>query len=261
MALVGFDVSSFTYEAVVRWEHGGMRRYTRPSVDSMEFRDDEGNVIDYGNRWVSQDETPPEDSYSIVDHPDRFAPLHTVATALIEYLVSAYDVDIQEGRHVTDDLLHPPAADNIVRAVCLTPPNEVCAPVVIVLTDFPAVHLYGGVLFSQVYPSCACNACDERWEDAAGEFEWDTFAIVDGDFTEEVSESRRAGWSYDRGRGFVKRMGQTVSYRLQTRDGKSEQSGQSRAEDVPSTLLKNARGKLAALAVANPGGNWLPWPT
>ena len=45
------------------------------------------NVIEYGNRWASRGGTPPEDSYSVDEHPERFAPLHTVAAALIDYLV------------------------------------------------------------------------------------------------------------------------------------------------------------------------------
>lgn len=117
-----------------------------------------------------------------------------------------------------------------------------------------------GVLFSEPYPSCGCDACDERWEPVADELEWETFAIAGGGFTEEVSEPRLAKWSYDRGRGLVKGMGQTVSYRLRALDGESEKSGQSRAEDVPAPLLKSARAELDAVAALSADGNWLPWP-
>lgn len=238
-----------------------MMEYARLYVEPMEFRDDAGNVIEYGNHWASQDGTPPEDSYSVVSHPERFAPLRTVATALIDYLAFTYDVDIEEGHHVTVDLLHPPTDEETVRAVRLTPRNEACAPLVLVLTDFPGVRVYAGVLFSEAYPSCGCNACDERWDDVADELEWQIFAIVGGGFTEDVSEPRRAKWSYDRGHRFVKGMGQTVSYRLRALDGESERSGQSRAEDVSAVLLTSAREKLDAVAVTSPGRNWLPWPT
>lgn len=235
-----------------------MTGYARPYVEPMVFRDDAGNVIEYGNRWASLDGTPPEDSYSVVSHPERFAPLHTVATALIDHLVCTYDVDVDEGHHVTVDLLHPPTDDEAVRAVRLTPRGEACAPLVIVLTDFPGVRVWAGVLFAEVCPACGCNACDERWDTGAEDLEWVTFTIVGGGFTEEVSEPRHAKWSYDRGLGLVRGMGQTVSYRL--RDGESRRSGHSRAESVPAALLKSARERLDAVAAVSPGGNWLPWP-
>lgn len=237
-----------------------MTEYTRPKVAPMEFHDGAGDVIEYGTRWASRGGTPPEDSYSVVSHPERFAPLHTVATALIDHLTSSYDVTLEEGDHVAVGLLHPPTAEETVRAVRLTPRGEASAPLVMVLTDFPGVRLYAGVLFSESYPSCGCNACDERWEPLADELEWETFAIVDGGFAEEVSEPRPATWSHDRARGFVKGMGQTISHRIRALDGAAERGGQSRAEDVPAVLLASARARLDAVAAVSADGTWLPWP-
>jgi len=236
-----------------------MSGYVRPSVESVEFRDDDGNIIDYGNRWASRGGTPPGDSYSVDDHPERFAPLHIVAAALIDYLASTYEVDVEEGHHVTDGLLHAPTAEETVRAVRLTPRGGARAPLVFVLTRYPALRLHAGTLFRGSYPSCGCNACDERWDDAAGELEWQVFSIVGGGFTEEVGEPRRAKWSYEPGRGFVRGMGQTISYRLRSHDGEHDEGGQSRAEDVPAELLKAARATLDAVAAASADGNWLPW--
>lgn len=237
-----------------------MSEYTRPPIESVEFRDDDGNIIDYGNRWASRGGTPPEDSYSVDEHPERFAPLHTVAAALIDYLVSHYDVDVEEGHHVTTGLLHAPTAEETVRAVRLTPRSDACAPLVFALTSYPALRVHAGALFREFYPSCGCNACDERWDEVADELEWQVFAIVGGGFGEKVSEPRRAKWSYDRGRGLVKGMGQTVSYRLRSLDGDNQRSGESRAEDVPAELLKSARATLDAVAAVSTDGSWLPWP-
>lgn len=237
-----------------------MTEYLRPRVAPMVFRDESGEVVEYGTHWADREGTPPEDSYSVVSHPERFAPLHTVATALIDHLVAAYDVEREEGQHVTEGLLHPPTPEETVRAVRLTPRSEACAPLVIVLTAFPGVRLYAGVLFSEPYPSCGCDACDERWEPLADELEWETFSIVGGGFAEDVSEPRRATGSYDHGHGLVKGMGQTVSYRLRALDGESQKSGQSRAEDVPAALLRRAGAQLEAVAAASPDGTWLPWP-
>lgn len=182
------------------------------------------------------------------------------AAALIDDLISTYEVDVDEGHQFTASLLHAPTAEETVRAVRLTPRGEACAPLVFVLTDYPALRLSAGALFSAFYPSCGCNACDERWDALADELEWQTFAIVCGGFAEEVSEPRRAKWSYDRGRGLVKSMGQTVSYRLRALDGEHQQGGQSRAEDVPVALLENARATIKAVTAASVDGNWLPWP-
>lgn len=237
-----------------------MSEYTRPQIESAEFRDDDGNVIDYGNRWASRGGTSPEDSYSVDEHPERFAPLHAVAAALIDHLVSHYDVDVEEGPHVTTGLLHAPTAEETVRAVRLTPRGDACAPLVIVLTSYPSLLVYAGILFRGFYPSCGCNACDERWDDVADELEWQVFAIVGGGLTEEVSEPRHPKWSYDRGRGFVKGMGQTVSHRLRSLDGEHDMGSQSRAEDIPAELLKSARATLNAVAAVSADGNWLPWP-
>ncbi len=238
-----------------------MGEYKRPHVESVEFRDDDGNIIDYGHRWASRGGTPPEDSYSVFEHPERFAPLHTIADALIDYLVSKYAVDIEEGHHVTTDLLRPPTAAETVRAVRLTPRGNARAPLVIVLTNYPSLVVYAGTLFWASYPSCGCKACDERWEDAAEELEWQVFAIVSGGLTEEVSEPRRSKWGYQWGRGFVRGMGQTVSNRLRSLDGNHDMGSQSPAEDIPVELLKSARATLAAVATVSAEGNWLPWPT
>src|SRR5699024_11545199 len=144
-----------------------MGGYVRPSVESVEFRDDDGNIIDYGNRWASRGGIPPEDSYSVDGHPERFAPLHTVAAALIDYLVSTYEVDVEEGPHVTTGLLHASSAEVIVRAVRLEPRGTGCAPLVFVLTDHPSVCLYVGAIFDVVFSSFGCNACYEWLADGS----------------------------------------------------------------------------------------------
>lgn len=57
-----------------------MSSYLRPAIDSPVFRDDDNQVIDYGCRWP---DSPPDDAYSVDRHPERFAPLHRVADALV----------------------------------------------------------------------------------------------------------------------------------------------------------------------------------
>lgn len=91
------------------------------------------------------------------EHPERFAPLHAVAAALIDCLASNYDVDVEEGHHVTTGLLHAPSAEETVRAVRLTPRSGACAPRVIVLTSYPALRVHAGTLVREFYPRAAAT--------------------------------------------------------------------------------------------------------
>lgn len=99
-----------------------MSSYLRPAIDSPVFRDDDGQVIDYGSRWP---DSPPDDAYSVDRHPERFAPLHRIADALIAHLRAAFDVTVQEGIEVADDLMHP--HPQVMRAVRVRP-NDRSAP-------------------------------------------------------------------------------------------------------------------------------------
>src|SRR5438309_1731439 len=94
-----------------------MSEYTRPAVEARDFRDESGAVIPYGARWTG---SPPDGSYSRVSNPERFAPLHTVADALIEHLRAAYRVDVAA---LADSEL--PAA---TKAVAVTPARGAAGP-------------------------------------------------------------------------------------------------------------------------------------
>lgn len=99
-------------------------------------------------------------------HPERFAPLHTVATALLHHLAARYDVTVEEGAGLAAVLEHAPAPDQVVRACRLTPrgpARESTAPLTIVLTRFPGVLMHAGALASFAFPVCGCDACDDSW--------------------------------------------------------------------------------------------------
>ena len=85
------------------------------------------------SRW---DGSPPDDTYSVDTHPERFAPVHIVAEALIAYLRENYDVAVEEGEAVAGDLLHPVYHD-VVRAARLRPNDSACAS----LTAVSYTHL------------------------------------------------------------------------------------------------------------------------
>lgn len=260
MRLISHAVHSTQFWAIVlhRGYDERVTSYTRPHIEARVFRDDSGAVIDYGNRWVDLD-GPPEDSYSVVEHPERFAPLHVVATALVEHFADVYAVDLEEGIHLLAPHAHTPLAEQVRRVVRLTPHHQHAAPITFVWTDDPAVWIYAGALFQSIYPSCSCNACDEDWEYCADEMEGQTFAIVEGGLSEQVSGPKRPKLSFEWGRGFTVGMGQTVSHRLLRSDGVSEESGMSRAEDVDPQQLELAQARLNGVHSANPSGNWTPW--
>lgn len=185
-----------------------MPGYVRPPIETATFRDVDGAVIDYGERWEELGGHPPEDSYSVDSNTERFAPLHTVAEALIEYLAATYDVTVDEGFAVASASQHAPDPEDVVRAVRLTPARTAAAPLTFVLTSYPSVILDAGVLCSFAHPSCGCDACDETWEDAADDLEWQVLAVAGGGLKEYVSEPRRAKLRYQRGMGLVRDMGQ-----------------------------------------------------
>ncbi len=236
-----------------------MSTYTRPFIEPLKFRDESGTVIDYGRRWADL-EGPPESMYSVVEHPERFAPLHTVAAAVVAHLVENYDVDVEEGYSVLSGHRHAPGAEYVTRAVRLTPRSAFAAPVTLAWTNDPAIRVYAGALFETSSPSCSCEACDERWNECADRLEEQVFSITAGGLPEHVSEPKRPKWSFEWGKGLVQGMGQTISYRLRGLDGESEESGQTRAESVPAEMLESAQITLRAVHLASPTHAWMPWP-
>lgn len=237
----------------------GMTGYIRPHIESVEFFDDAGRVIDYGNRWADTDGQPPEDRYEVETHLERFAPLHTVAEALIEHLVQTYDVSIEEGAHVCVDFRYPPSLEDVVRAVRLTPADPLAAPLTMVLTDYPGVLVFAGVLTDFVYPTCGCDACDEDWKSMAERLEAQVLGVVAGGLREFVSRPRLPQLRCERGMGVTVGMGQTVGYRLERPEDHGWEGGESRAKDLPKPELKRISARLAEVNAGTENGAWRPW--
>lgn len=191
-----------------------------------------GNVIPYGDRWGM--EGPPQDTYSVQAHPERFEPLHDVARALIEYLERTYDVTASE------DPAHLAAfpdgyviADTVVR---LTPGNSAAAPLTIAFTADPRVVIQAGALVVEPFPVCGCDACDDRWESAADRLEETVFAVVGGGLTESVGGLRRRTFSF---------------VLIHEHVGSSGMIGPG---GFSTERLRAARSTLRSL-----GGSWAPW--
>ena len=169
-----------------RWDHQGVTVYRRPDVDQPVLHGPDGAVIAYGRRWGAA--SPPEDTYSVVSHPERFAPLHAVADALVAFLADAYEVGVR-ALGPAEIAASFPGAD-VARAVRVSPSREDAAPLVVGLTRFPGVALRAGARYDEPVPQCGCDACDESFESAADALERTVLAVAEGRFSEEVVGSR-----------------------------------------------------------------------
>ena len=237
-------------------QHGA---YRRPKFEPMRFTDERGRPIEYGSRWEAVDGTPPEESYSVVSHPERFAPLHAVALALIDHLARTRDVRVEEGEQVLHAVDSARESSDVVRAVRLTPALENAAPVTFVLSSFPSVDLYAGEQFRASYPSCGCDACDEEWESCADELEWQVLGVVAGCLREWIGGTRIPTVRLNLRFGIEVGMGRTVEYRLASADGNSEVSSATRLKALPPGQAERLRARLLSLARATPDGAWQAW--
>lgn len=209
-----------------------MSTYLRPSIEAPVCRDAEGRVIDYGNRW---DGPPPGDTYSVDTHPERFAPLHTVADALVAHLRDTYDVRLTEGDEMAADLIYP--VDEVVRAVRVQPADPACATLTFVFTTYPGVVLHPGLLHDFTYPPCGCDACDLTWDTVADDLERQVFAVVTGHYRERIGRGLRP-W---------------VAHASTYPDG--ARSGGAPARSIPARRIRAARPVLRGLAAG-----WAAWP-
>lgn len=57
-----------------------LRGYKRPDIKFAEYVDELDTPIPYGERWNGE---PDSESYSVTEHPERFAPVQQVARALL----------------------------------------------------------------------------------------------------------------------------------------------------------------------------------
>ncbi|KQV06956.1 DUF6226 family protein [Leifsonia sp. Root112D2] len=209
-----------------------MTEYRRPTFPVETYRDEQGGVIDYGNRWAR--DSPPDDAYSRMSNLQRFAPLHDVATALIEWLQSAFDVTVEETPTAATDFLLKP--DDVVRAIRVVPRDPTAAPLTFVLTRFPAVYLHAGLLHDFHFPDCGCDACDDDLTGLAEELEWTVRTVVSGGYSERFDP-----WP-----------GRWIEFRLDE-PGAGMRSGRSRTKELPDERVTLARTSLP------PAGQWLPW--
>ena len=202
-----------------------MPAYRRPDWPYGVFRDGAGAVINYGSRW--RGDGPPSDTYSVVTHPERFAPLHLVADALIEHLVETYDVQISWDASCSQDFLRPAEFERLAR---LTPNDSAAAPLTFGFTTYPGLILHAGLLHDLVYPICGCDACDETAIGQAELLEGHVSAVVAGHYREAYIPNAQLPIEFAMGS-----------------DQMGGQGGSSTTEGYPADLLATAGAKLREL--------------
>ncbi|MBT2584722.1 DUF6226 family protein [Arthrobacter sp. ISL-95] len=208
--------------------------FVRPELSSHEYRDAEGQAVDYGNRWGV--DSPPENSYSVETHVGRFEGLHKVARALIEYLESAYDVDVSwDPAHAADVSTNTGEVIDVAR---LTPRDPFAAPLTFVLTGYQGVVVHAGALHDSPFPICGCDACDETAESEASRMEELVLGVAAGGYGERYPVGRKK-WA---------------EYALSAADGSGSRSGSGPWGATPAQLAA-AEERLQAV----PDG-WRPWP-
>ena len=210
-----------------------MSTYVRPPWPDPVLRDRAGVKINYGSRWDWAG--PPSDTYSVVSHPERFAPLHLVADALIEHLEATYDVQVSWDASHADDFLRHPDLERVTR---LTPNDPAAAPLTIGFTTYPGLILHAGLLHDFVYPTCGCDVCDEAAVGQVEQLEGHISAVVAGHYQETYTPGVELPLK------FVLRS-----------DDAGEQAGSSRTDNYPTGLLATAGAQLRDL----PSG-WARWP-
>lgn len=118
--------------------------------------------------------------YSETTHPQRFEPVEQVAQALIDYLEQTYTVERTES-----------SVDGI-RTITLTPTSAEGAAMSfhLPLPGLPGVRLNAGWRFSDVWPDCGCDACDDSVPDLLSDLEAVALSIPRGALSEWRSGPR-----------------------------------------------------------------------
>ena len=120
--------------------------------------------MSYRTRWGP--DGPPPEAYSRVTDAERFRPLHAAMREIISRLQLEYDVTLDEGYGLDEELER--RVTLAAPTVRLTPSDDGAAPISIAFTDFPSLRLRFGHWLTEPFPDCGCDACDES---AEGEIE------------------------------------------------------------------------------------------
>ena len=138
-------------------------------------------------------EGPPDEAYSRVTEPERFAPLHEWALEAVSRLQREYEVTLDEAGVTDAELERSPPSRPLMK---LTPIRDSSAPITIAFTDFPGLGVRVGCWVTDWFPSCGCDACDEMPEEEFERFTEFLSDVVAGRFRELLYlDPAGDGWS------------------------------------------------------------------
>ena len=115
-------------------------------------------------RWGA--DGPPPEAYSRVTNAERFRPLHAAMLEIIGWLENGFEVERKDGYGLDEELER--GLDLASPSVRLSPKDADAAPITVVFTAYPGLHLRVGRWHTELFPRCGCDACDES---ADGEIE------------------------------------------------------------------------------------------
>lgn len=160
-----------------------MSEYRRPTIPVEICRDEHGRQIEYGSRVARAVPTGDVDPSSI--NRKRFAPLHDVALAPIDWLQNTFDVTVEHTPTAATDLLR--MEDDGVRAIRVVPREPTAAPLTFVFTRFPSVDLHAGVLHDFHFLERGDDAWDDDVLDEADDLEWVVRTVVAGGYSDALA--------------------------------------------------------------------------
>jgi len=126
-------------------------------------------------------DAPDDEAYGRVTDPEKYRSVVEAAREIVDELVRDFAVAISKGTAAKDfPNWHDPAATT----VRLDP--EAGAVLRVLFTDFPGVVIRFGHWGRTAFPTCGCDACDERPDELIDEFRQVVSAITSGGYYEEL---------------------------------------------------------------------------
>ena len=139
---------------------------------------------------------PPDPAYSRVTNAERFRPLHWAMLEIVDRLENEFDVERTEGYGLDAELER--GFEPVRPHVKLNPGNPEAAPIAVVFSNFPGLNVRFGRWFTEPFPSCGCDACDESAESEIKRLNELVNDVVAGRFRESIQRPlisfRGTGW-------------------------------------------------------------------
>lgn len=139
-----------------------------------------------GDRWGPAG--PPDEAYSRVTDPQRYAPLHAIARDVLHDLQRRFDVTA----HASSEL--DPNKTDQAPVTTLVPSDPASSPLSVTFTAFPGLIVSFGHSHREPIPVCGCDACDETVEDCEELLRDLVETVITGSFGERIVYDSEGVW-------------------------------------------------------------------